>query len=308
MPENDLDARVAAVRHFNRFYTRQIGLLQDGLLKTPFSLAEARVLYELAHRGKPTATELAEALGLDQGYLSRILRNFSARALVTRTLAVSDRRQSLLSLTAKGRLAFNSLDQRSHKDVAAALSAMPEPDQRRLVGAMGAIENLMGRRRADARVLLRAHKQGDMGWVVARHGTLYALEYGWSSRIEALTADIVSTFLKNFDSVREYCWIAELDGEPVGSVFLVRETDEVARLRLLLVEPRARGLGVGRDLVEQCIGFARKAGYRKITLWTHGVLVAARAIYQRAGFTLVEQWVHDDFGKPEPSETWERSL
>jgi DNA-binding MarR family transcriptional regulator/GNAT superfamily N-acetyltransferase len=308
-PDSAFDARVGAVRRFSRFYTRRVGLLDEGLLQTPFSLTQGRVLYELAQQREATATSLVAALGLDHGYLSRILRQFEERDLVVRRRDKNDGRQIVISLTTKGHKAFGSLDQRSQREAGAMLAHLDEAQQARVIAAMETIERLINRDAASRpQYTLRSHKPGDMGWVVARHGALYAAEYGWSSHIEAITADIVSAFLKNFDAAREHCWIADLDGEPVGSVFLVKETDEVARLRLLLVEPPARGLGLGRDLVRQCVTFARAAGYRKITLWTHGVLTAARAIYQKEGFRLVKQWTHDDFGKPEPSESWELDL
>lgn len=305
-----LESRIAAVRHFNRFYTRRIGILQDGLVQTAFSLAEARVLYELAHRDGLTAKEIGEALGLDQGYLSRILRSFAERGLVSRVPSRTDRRNTLLTLTTKGRMAFGRIDSRSEHEVASLLGKLAPADQDKVVSAMNMIEGLLNGGSAARTVTLRPHRGGDMGWVVAKHGEIYPAEYGWDSSIEALTAEIVAAFLKNFDPAREHCWIAELDGEIVGSVFLVREPgkDDVARLRLLMVDPRARGLGVGRKLVEECIRFARERGYRKITLWTHAVLVAAREIYRKTGFTLIEEWVHDDFGKPEASETWELIL
>jgi DNA-binding MarR family transcriptional regulator/GNAT superfamily N-acetyltransferase len=302
--------RVDAVRRFNRFYTRQIGLLQDGLLKTRFSLTEARVLYELARRSDgTTASDIVRELGLDHGYLSRILSRFSEHGLIAKKRARADARQTLLSLTAKGRKAFAPLERRSHDLVESMLRGISVAQQKRVVAAMQEIENIVGGKKAEARrYILRPHRTGDMGWIVTRHGVLYGTEFGWDSGIEALTAEIVYTFLKNFDPTREHCWIAEIDGQPVGSVFLVHETDTVARIRLLLVEPQARGLGIGRRLVDECIRFARQAGYEKITLWTHAVLTTARAIYQRAGFQVTERWVHDDFGKPEPSETWELKL
>jgi DNA-binding MarR family transcriptional regulator/N-acetylglutamate synthase-like GNAT family acetyltransferase len=308
-PDPAFEERVGAVRRFSRFYTRRLGLLDEGLLQSPFSLTQARVLYELAHQREATATAVAAALNIDHGYLSRILRAFEERDLIVRRRDKHDGRQIVLSLTTKGHKAFASLDQRSQRETGGLLKHLDEADQARVVAAMDTIERLIDSGAGRARhYALRPHRPGDMGWVVERHGVLYAADYGWSSHIEAITADIVSTFLKNFDPVRERCWIAEMDGERVGSVFLVKDSDEVARLRLLLVEPRARGLGLGRDLVRQCIVFARKAGYRKITLWTHAVLTAARAIYQKEGFQLTEQWVHDDFGKPEPSESWELEL
>jgi DNA-binding MarR family transcriptional regulator/GNAT superfamily N-acetyltransferase len=316
LPSDPLfEQRVSAVRRFARYYTRQIGLLQDGLLDTPYSLTQARVLYELAQQQTCTATELATALGLDHGYLSRILRGFDERGLVVKRRGVDDGRQLVLSLTTKGRLAIGKLDQLSQRETGAMLGKLGESEQIRVVAAMDTIERLIGHNANDApdaddgpAVSLREHRPGDMGWVVARHGALYPAEYGWDNRIEALTAEIVAGFLKNFDPARERCWIAEMDGEPVGSIFLVRDTDTVARVRLLIVDPRARGLGIGRRLVEEAISFAHAAGYSRITLWTHTVLTAARMIYVKAGFTLVEEWVHDDFGKPEASETWQLDL
>jgi DNA-binding MarR family transcriptional regulator/predicted GNAT family acetyltransferase len=309
IPDPAFEQRVAAVRRFTRFYTRRIGLLEEGLLQTPFSLTQARVLYELAQQREATATALASALDIDHGYLSRILRLFEERDLIDRRRSTEDGRQMVVSLTTKGHKAFAALDHRSQRETGGLLEHLAEAEQSRVVAAMDTIERLIDRNAGTTRsYTLRPHRPGDMGWVVAQHGTVYATEYGWGSHIEAITAEIVGGFLKHFDPAREHCWIAEIDGEIVGSVFLVKESDEVARLRLLLVDAQARGLGLGRDLVEQCIVFARRVGYRKITLWTHGVLTAARAIYQKTGFRLVEQWVHDDFGKPEPSETWELTL
>jgi DNA-binding MarR family transcriptional regulator/GNAT superfamily N-acetyltransferase len=310
IPNPAFEQRVGAVRRFSRFYTRRIGLLQDGLLETPFSLTQARVLYELAHKRGCTATDIVGALGLDHGYLSRILRNFEERGLISRKRAKEDGRQMVLALTAKGQLAFGALDKRSQNDVGAMLQGLSESEQQRVVTAMDTIETLIERepQTVPRRYTLRPHRPGDMGWIVQKHGELYAKEYGWDSTIEAITADIVSAFLKNYDPKRERCWIAEIDGEPAGSVFLVRDSDEVARIRLLIVDPKARGLGIGRDLAERSIAFAREAGYRKITLWTHAVLTAARAIYERAGFKRTRQWVHEDFGKPLESETWELEL
>lgn len=309
MLDSSFEQRVTAVRRFSRFYTRQIGLLQDGLLDTQFSLTQARVLYELAQQQTCTATELAAALGLDHGYLSRILRLFDERGLVAKRRGNEDGRQVVLSLTTKGRLAIAKLDQLSQHEMAAMLGKMGEAEQIRVVAAMDTIERLIGPSTEDAPAFsLREHRPGDMGWVVARHGALYPAEYGWDNHIEALTAEIVAGFLKNFDPARERCWIAEMDGEPVGSIFLVRDNDAVARVRLLIVDPRARGLGIGRRLVEEAVAFARKAGYSSVTLWTHKVLTAARMIYVKAGFKLVEEWVHDEFGKLETSETWQLDL
>jgi DNA-binding MarR family transcriptional regulator/GNAT superfamily N-acetyltransferase len=309
MPDPAFEQRVAAVRRFSRFYTRRLGLLDEGLLESPFSLTQARVMYELAQQREATATALVAALKIDHGYLSRILRAFEERDLIVRRRDKNDGRQIVLSLTTKGHKAFAALDHRSQRETGSMLSHLDDADQERVVAAMDTIERLVDRDlMRDRRYTLRPHRPGDMGWVVERHGVLYDTEYGWSSHIEAITAGIVGDFLKNFDPAREHCWIAEVDGERVGSAFLVKDSNEVARLRLLIVDPKARGLGLGRDLVRQCIAFARKSGYRKITLWTHGVLTVARAIYQKEGFQLTRQWVHDDFGKPEPSESWELDL
>lgn len=309
IPEAGFEQRVGAVRRFARFYTRRIGLLDEALLDSPFSLSQARVLYELAQQREATATALATALEIDHGYLSRILRGFAERDLIVRRRDTNDGRQVVISLTTKGHKAFAALDHRSQRETGDLLKQLDGAEQVRVVTAMETIERLIGRAAApERRVTLRSHQPGDMGWVVARHGALYAAEYGWSSQIEAITAEIVSGFLKTHDPARERCWIAEMGGEPVGSIFLVRDSDAVARIRLLIVDPKGRGLGIGRMLVEASIAFAREAGYRKITLWTHAVLTAARAIYQKQGFRLVEQWVHDDFGKPEASETWELEL
>ncbi len=308
MPE-PLEPRVAAVRRFNRVYTRRIGVLQDSFLQSPFSLTEARVLYELAYRDRPTAAELATDLGLDHGYLSRILRGFCERGFLVRTTSTRDRRQSLLSLTAKGRMAFAPLDLRSQAEVAAMLGRLSVADQDRVVGAMRTIESaLSDERRPDIPYILRPPRPGDLGWIVSRHGSIYGEEYGFDERIEALTAEIVAAFIRNCDPKRERCWIAERDGENVGSVLLVKETGEVARLRLLLVEPKARGLGLGARLVQECVRFARTARYEKITLWTHSVLTAARHIYEEAGFALVDTKTHDEFGKELVGETWELKL
>jgi DNA-binding MarR family transcriptional regulator/GNAT superfamily N-acetyltransferase len=311
-PDQAFDQRVGALRRFSRFYTRRLGLLQDRFLESKFSLSQGRVLYELAHRPGCTATDIVAALALDHGYLSRILREFEALGLITRKRAKQDGRQMVLSLTAKGHLAFGALDKRSQDDAGAMLANLSESEQARVVAAMDTIETLIAREGAPASrsCTLRGHRAGDMGWVVAKHGELYAKEYGWDSTIEAITAEIVAAFLKNFDPTRERCWIAEIDGERVGSIFLVRdgEREDVARIRLLIVDPKARGLGIGRDLVDRSIAFARECGYRSITLWTHADLVAARAIYERCGFKCTRQWVHEDFGKPLQSETWDLTL
>ena len=310
----ETEDRVAAMRRFSRFYTRRLGVLDDRFLDSPFSLAEARVLYELTQRERATATELTASLDLDPGYLSRILRGFAERGLVSKTPAPEDRRQSRLARTAKGRKAYAPLERRSHDDVAAMLGALADAEQERVLAAMSTIERLIGEpaRAADAAqpsYVLRPPRAGDMGWVVARHAALYAQEHGWTSpRFEGLCAGIVAEMINTFDPARERHWIAEMDGEPVGSVFCVRESDEAAKIRLLLVDPKARGHGIGTRLVDECVAFARTSGYRRMTLWTHSVLVAARKIYQGAGFRLVKQWEHADFGVPVVGETWDLAL
>ena len=306
--DHEVGRRVAAVRRFNRFYTQKIGVLGEGLLGSPFSLSEARVLYELAHREAPTATELATDLGLDAGYLSRILRDFARRRLLARRRSRADGRRRHLSLTTRGRKAFAPLDIRSRDEIATLLGALPAPEQHRLVEAMQTIEELLGRRVAPTAYVLRPPRPGDFGWVVHRHGALYAQEYGWDQRFEGLVAGVVAKLAAGLDPERERGWIAEKDGAPVGSVFLVRQSATVAQLRLLLVEPRARGLGIGARLVEECVRFARSAGYRKITLWTNSVLRAARRIYVRAGFRLAASTRHRSFGADLVGETWELRL
>lgn len=309
--EADFPQRVEAVRRFNRFYTRRIGVLQEWLLASPFSLTEARVIYELAHHEDVTATRLAEELRLDPGYLSRILRQFEEGALVSRRPSETDGRRSLLSLTDRGRQAFAELNAASRNEVGAMLEALPTEEQVRLVGAMHVIERLLGAApEGGVPYLLRPHQPGDMGWVVYRHGVLYAREYGWDERFEALVAQIVSGFVERFDPARERCWIAEKDGENVGSVFLVNhpEREGVAKLRLLLVEPKARGLGIGTRLVEECLRFARRVGYRTVTLWTNDVLHAARHIYEKTGFRVVSEEPHSRFGPKTVGQTWELDL
>ena len=303
-------AHVDAIRRFNRFYTRQIGVLREGLLDSPFSLAEARVLYELAHRERPTAGEIREALGLDAGYLSRILRRFSDRGLIRRETSASDARQRHLSLTKKGRATQAKLDQRSSEEVDVMLRAVPGSARQRLTEAMGTIAEVLGAPTdtSAATVSLRPHRPGDMGWVVHRHGVLYAQEYGWDERFEALVAGVVAKFIEHFDPERERCWIAEREGEIVGSVFLVAKSKKTAKLRLLYVEPSARGLGIGKRLVSECVQFARDCGYRKLMLWTQSSLVAARGIYQQVGFTLVREEVHRSFGPELVAEVWELEL
>jgi DNA-binding MarR family transcriptional regulator/N-acetylglutamate synthase-like GNAT family acetyltransferase len=301
--------RVEPVRHFNRFYTRQIGVLQERLSRSPFSLTEARVLYELAHRDKPTAAELVKELGLDAGYLSRILREFRKRRLIKKEASGSDARKSLLLLTKQGVEAFRNLSARASAEIITLLQDLSEVKQNRLIEAMQTIEELLGGKRAEkASYLLRTHQPGDMGWVVYRHGVLYAQEYGWDEQFEALVAEIVAEFIKRYHPKKDRCWIAEQDGEIVGSVFLVSQSKGVAKLRLLLVEPKARGQGIGGRLVNECLRFARQVGYWKVTLWTNGVLQAARHLYESAGFRLVHQESHHSFGCDLIAETWELEL
>jgi DNA-binding MarR family transcriptional regulator/N-acetylglutamate synthase-like GNAT family acetyltransferase len=307
--DGDFSERVEAVRRFNRFYTKRIGVLHEGLVGSPFSLAEARVLYELASSGQTTATRLGRELGVDGGYLSRILRRFDRAGLIDRKRSESDGRQRPLRLTGPGREAFAALDSRSRDENGAMLGALADLDQRRLVAAMGTVEELLGATpKARAPYLIRPHQPGDLGWIVHRHGLLYAEEYGWDATFEALVARIAADFLDNLDPKAERCWIAEMDGEIAGCVLLVRRSKRVAKLRLLLVEPKARGLGIGARLVEECLRFARRAGYHKVTLWTNSVLTAARHIYENAGFTLVDEAPHHSFGQDLIGQTWTRDL
>jgi DNA-binding MarR family transcriptional regulator/GNAT superfamily N-acetyltransferase len=300
---------VDAVRRFNRFYTRRVGALRAGLLGSEHPLPEARLVYEIGHRRECTASELAAELDLDAGYLSRLLQSLKRRGLLGAKRSAQDARASVLSLTAKGRKAYSLLDSRSREEVAGMLGSLPGSDRERLVGAMKTVESLLGKRSSSADVIsLRGHRPGDIGWVVGRHGALYAEEYGWNQSFEALVAEIAAGFIRNFDAARERCWIAELGGEPAGSVFLVKENKTTAKLRLLLVEPRARGHGLGRRLVRECIAFARARGYRKIVLWTQSNLAAARAIYQAEGFVLKSTEKHDSFGARLTGEYWEMKL
>jgi DNA-binding MarR family transcriptional regulator/N-acetylglutamate synthase-like GNAT family acetyltransferase len=300
---------VEAVRRFNRFYTRRIGVLEEGLLRSPFSLTEARVLYEIAHRDQPTAAGLGKELGLDPGYLSRLLRGFERRGLIVRRPSSRDGRESLLALTDSGRAAFGRLDRAAREQIGMLLQALPAGGRRRLVGAMAAIETLLGAGpAATAPYVLRPPQPGDLGWIVHRHGALYAEEYAFDDQFEALVAEIVAAFARGHDPKRERCWIAERDGVPVGSVLLVRESDAVAKLRLLLVEPEARGLGIGARLVQECERFARRVGYARITLWTNSVLGAARRLYQNAGYRLIHEEPHHSFGQDLIGETWELIL
>jgi DNA-binding MarR family transcriptional regulator/GNAT superfamily N-acetyltransferase len=308
--------RVAALRRFNRFYTARIGVLHERLAGGDFTLAQSRLLWELAHHEGLTAAGLARQLDLDPGYLSRLLRGLRESGLVRAQRSKLDAREAVLTLTAAGRRAFAPLDERSRHDVDALLQPLPEAEQRRLLDAAATIETLLGTARGEADVRLRALRPGDIGWVAMRHGALYAEEYGWDMRFEALVAHIAARFVERFDGAREAAWVAERDGAACGCVFLVQCRDDadeapipgVAQLRLLLVEPQTRGAGVGRQLVERCSAFARSAGYRRIRLWTNSVLGTARHLYEQAGYRLVASEPHESFGKALVGETWELDL
>jgi DNA-binding MarR family transcriptional regulator len=307
-PAEALDRRAAAVRAFNRFYTRRIGVLKTGLLDSPFSLTEVRVLYELAHRDGLSAAVLATELELDPGYLSRLLGAFESKGFVARKPAADDRRQRILALTARGRRAFAPLDERAHAEMVDMLRPLAAAAQERVLAAMNEIGRHLGPGGAAPVLVIRPPRPGDLGWVVQAHGALYAGEFGYDVTFESLVARIVADFGRRNDPRRESCWIAEMGGVPVGSIFLVRQSRHVAKLRLFLVDPSARGLGLGARLVDECIRFARAAGYRAITLWTQSELVAARKLYERAGFRLVASERHQSFGKDLVGENWELTL
>jgi DNA-binding MarR family transcriptional regulator/N-acetylglutamate synthase-like GNAT family acetyltransferase len=310
MQQAGISRNVHAVRAFNRFYTQQIGVLHEGLVNSEFSLTEVRVLYELAHHRPQTATELCQRLGLDAGYLSRILRGFENKSLISRAPSAVDGRQSNLALTKFGRDAFAPLDARSSQQALAMLKKLSAAQQAQLVRAMQTISQVLQPESATtAPYILRSHRPGDMGWVVHRHGVLYSQEYGYDERFEALVASIVADFVQNLDSQRERCWIAERNGENVACIFLVKKSKTVAKLRTLLVEPSARGLGIGRRLVRECVTFARQAGYKKIILWTQSELKAARHLYQEAGFKLAGKKRHSSWGQDHlVAEVWELKL
>jgi DNA-binding MarR family transcriptional regulator/GNAT superfamily N-acetyltransferase len=301
-------ARIDAIRRFNRFYTRIIGALDEGHLDSAYSLAQVRLLYELAHRDDATATDLGRDLGLDAGYLSRMLRELERERLVSRTLSKSDGRQSHLALTAAGRRAFRELDVRAKKAIAALVEPLPDAGRRAVVAAMGTIESALSPTMVP--IVVRDHRPGDMGWIVSRQAILYHAEYGWNHEYEALTSRIVADFLDHFDAARERCWVADRDGDIVGSVFLVRHPERkgVAKLRMLYVEPSARGAGLGARLVHECTLFAKHAGYHAITLWTNSVLVSARKLYEAEGYQLMDEQAHRIFGHDLVSQTWELSL
>jgi len=303
---------VEAVRHFNRFYTKTIGTLNKGLASTPYSLVEARVLYEIAHQVRPTAKEIADDLELDAGYLSRILQTFVRRQLVRRETSDTDRRRSFLSLSPSGRRAVSKLETGTNEEVGSLLQGLSRAGQKRLMKAMAEIETLLGANRNDPRgeYQLRQHRPGDPGWIVSEHGRLYAEEYGWDASFEAFVARIAADFIEKYDPSRERCWIAEHENERAGSVMLVRhpEMPDVAKLRLLLVTRAARGLGIGRRLVHECTEFARSVDYKKVTLWTNDVLHAARHVYEAEGYSLTHQQPHRSFGKNLVAQTWELPL
>jgi DNA-binding MarR family transcriptional regulator/GNAT superfamily N-acetyltransferase len=306
MATNQLEDRAEIVRRFNRFYTRQLGLLHEHLLDSEFSLTEARILYELAHRPTLTTSNLCRELGLNSGYLSRVIAGFEKKGLIEKTRSPDDARVAQLQLTDKGHATFEPLNDASRCEVIAMLNRLSEPEQHQLVDAMGQIEGLLSE--TVPSYLLRDPQPGDMGWIVHRQGVLYAQEYGWNIEFEALVAEIVAKYTREFDQKSDRCWIAEKDGKVVGSVFVVRHDDVTAKLRLLYVEPSARGLGIGGRLVEECLRFARLAGYRKMMLWTNSVLADARRIYERVGFQLIDEEPHHSFGKDLIGQTWARDL
>lgn len=308
--KSTLDNKVDQVRKFNRIYTRKIGVLHEGLLHSSYSLSEVRILFEIANSDNPTATKLSRELGLDAGYLSRILTRFEEKELTERVRSEHDGRQFFIRLTQEGMKVFSVLDQRSRDEVAEILNELSEEEQQKLLKSMHDIANILDKKsfKFSEAFFLRSHHPGDMGWVTHRHGVLYAQEYGWDERFEALVAQIAADFINNYKPERERCIIAEMNSEIVGSVFVVQSSETVAKLRLLLVEPKARGLGLGSRLVQECITFARRAGYQKLVLWTNSVLVEARRIYDKAGFKLVEHEEHHSFGKDLIGETWELTL
>jgi len=310
-PAPDIAGQVERMRRFNRFYTHKIGLLEGSKLYDPFSLAETRVLYELSYRDRVTASDLVRDLGIDAGYLSRMLRGFEKQGLIARKAAKEDARQSVLSLTAAGRKAFAPQEDVSRRLLSPLLERLTPQDRARLVGAMDTITQLLSEDAPapKAGFRLRPHRPGDIGWMIQKHGELYTAEYGWDSSFEALAAEVGMQFLRDFDPDWENCWIAELDsGERVGCVFLIRKSATVAKLRVLIVDPKARGLGVGKALVQACIDFARAKNYRKITLWTNSILLAARGIYEKTGFKLVKSEPHHSFGQKLIGETWDLKL
>jgi DNA-binding MarR family transcriptional regulator/N-acetylglutamate synthase-like GNAT family acetyltransferase len=307
MPDQALYDRAEAVRRFNRFYTRHIGVLHEHLLASEFSLTEVSILYELAHRPAISTSDLCRELNLDAGYVSRVVSGFEKKGLVAKTRSAADARIGQLELTGQGRAAFAPLDDASRNEIIAVLEQLPEPVQTRLVDAMTRIQDILGDS-APAGYVLRDPRPGDMGLVVANQAVVYAREFGWNSEYEALVAEIVSKFIREFDRTCERCWIAEKDGKMVGSVFVVRQDESTAKLRLLYVDDCARGLGIGRRLVDECLRFAKQAGYQRMVLWTNSVLADARRIYEKAGFQLVEEAPHHSFGKDLVGQVWARDV
>jgi DNA-binding MarR family transcriptional regulator/GNAT superfamily N-acetyltransferase len=307
---SELERQISSVRSFNRFYTHKIGVIEPLLLNSPWSLQEARIIYEIAHRQICTASDLVRELGLDAGYVSRTLQGLQRRQIVSRKPSKDDGRVSEIALTARGKAAFAELDKRSRDSIGALLEKLGDDKRTAMVDAMAAIEQMLkpSAPKQPRAFRLRTHRPGDIGWVISRHGAIYAQEFGWDISFEALVAEIAALFIKDYDPARERCWIAEIGGEPVGSIFLVKASNEVAKIRLLLVDNKARGLGVGRALVDECIRFAREAGYSSITLWTQSILLAARGIYQRAGFERIKEEKHRSFGVDLVGETWELKL
>lgn len=301
-----IDDQISIFRRFNRFYTRLIGTLSDHFLDTPYSLTEGRVLYELAHRGAATAKDVAAALSLDAGYLSRILRKFEDAGLIEKETSFADGRLVMLKLTSRGNTAFGELNQLSNKQARELLNSLPPSKCDDLIRSMQTIEDVLTKKTSSP-YILRQHRPGDMGWVASRNGAIYAQEYGWDEQFEALAARIVADFITDYDPKRERCWIAERNGDRLGCTFLVKhpEQADTAKLRLLLVEPSARGLGLGKALVNECVSFARTAGYKKVTLWTQSILTAAHHLYQQAGFKLVREELHHSFGADLVGQTWE---
>jgi DNA-binding MarR family transcriptional regulator/GNAT superfamily N-acetyltransferase len=304
-------AEIDAIRDFNRFYTRRLGLLDEGLLASQFSLAEVRVLYELAHRGSASASEIAGVLSLDAGYLSRILRRFDTQGLLERQRSDADSRRTMLRLSAQGQAVFAPLNAGAAEQIAGLIEPLSAPDRGRLLDAVATVRSLLQRTPGHSpQILLREPRPGDIGWAIERHGSLYAEEYGWDASFEGLVAKIFGAFLERHDAKRERCWIAEVDGVRAGCVFVVQNAEraDTAQLRCLLVEPRTRGLGLGRRLVAECMSFAREAGYARMVLWTNDVLVSARRIYEAAGFALIGEERHHSFGHDLVGQTWAVTL
>ncbi|MDM5336162.1 bifunctional helix-turn-helix transcriptional regulator/GNAT family N-acetyltransferase [Fictibacillus enclensis] len=303
--------RINAVRHFNRFMTRQIGALREGLLHSSYSLTESRILFEIANNNNLTASKLIRELGLDAGYLSRILARLEEKGIVCKERSTKDARQRILKLTSEGKKAFSQLNERSHNEISELLRELSESEQQQLINAMSTVEGLLSKKEGlkfSGPYFLRKHEPGDMGWVVQQHGISYSKEYGWDESFEALVSQIVADFINNYNPKRERCWIAEMNGEIVGSIFVVEGNEDTAKLRLLIVDSKARGLGLGSQLVEECINFSRRVGYKKLVLWTNSVLKEARHIYQKKGFKLVNEEKHHSFGQDLVGETWELLL